>query len=44
MTPVAPDLRARHAHHGQHRAAVALEDVEELLHARDSRDDDVVAQ
>jgi hypothetical protein len=28
----------------QHRAAVALEDVEELLHARDPRDDDVVAQ
>jgi hypothetical protein len=35
---------AWHAHHGQHRAAVPLEDVEELPHARDPGDDDVIAQ
>src|SRR6266446_5974068 len=41
---IATDLRPGNAHHGQHRAAVPLEDVEQLPHARHPRDDDVVAE
>src|SRR5712692_11880223 len=41
---VTPDFLARDAHDGQHRAPVALEDVEELAHARHARHDDVVAE